>query len=127
MEIERTAVVEAPPEALAANLAAAAIAGGLKTESPVPGAMTLSRRYLRGSVLVFALAVIGMGVVLGAFGAGPVVWLPVAFGVLLLWLGRTSEQVTLVMSPSNGGTVVAATGSATGPLADFVDGVYEAV
>jgi len=107
-----------------ANLYSKAVAAGLKAASPVPATLRLSRSYLKREPFWFAVLLIVIGVVFGSLNAGPIVWVPILLGVALLVFGRTKETVTLVVSAAEGGTTVAATGSATGRLAEFVDGVY---
>ena len=63
------------------------------------------------------------GVVAGSLNAGPIVWLFVIGGILLIVFVKQSETVSLVVTDGGGGVDVTATGTAGGDLREFVAGL----
>ena len=83
----------------------------------------LSRRLLPPWALVTGIGIIAAALIAGSFNAGPIVWLFVAVGALVLVFVRQTETVALVVTDTPGGARVDATGAASGKLQEFCAGL----
>ena len=108
---------------LVPHVAAAATTNGLKVAAPVPGTLMLTRSFRPGWSVLVGICLIVFALVAGSLDAGPIVWLFVVVGVLLIIFVKQSETVSLVVTDGGGGVDVTATGTAGDDLRDFVAGV----